>query len=89
MLKEQCDTRNRLGYDISVRVSWLSFDGLALALVAGLWLWKLVEFGAREVGWLERNLGWGFYVDFTIPAAATITLLLSVAFRRIARLLVR
>ena len=44
-------------YDISVSVSWRLFDCISLALVAGLWLWKVVEYGAREAGWLERNLG--------------------------------
>ena len=78
-----------MGYDISVRVRWRSFDGLALVFVVGLWLWKLVEFGSRGAGWLGRNLGWGFYVDIGIPVTATIALLLFLALRRIARLLVR
>jgi len=78
-----------LGYDISVRVCWLSFDRIALAFVAGLWLWKVVEYGAREAGWLERNLGWGFYMDFTVPVVATTVFVSIVAIRRIARLLVR
>ena len=72
-----------------MRMNWRLFDRIALALVAGLWIWKFVEYGAREVGWLERNLGWGFYVDFGPPVTATIAFLLFVALRRIARLLVR
>jgi hypothetical protein len=71
-------------YDIGVRVNWRSFDGLALALVAGLWLWKLVEYGSREASWLNRNLGWGFYVDFTIPVVATVAFLSIVALRKLA-----
>jgi hypothetical protein len=35
---------------------------------------------------LERNLGWGFYVDFAIPVIATFAFLLFVMLRRIARL---
>ena len=76
-------------YDISVSVNWHRFDRIALAFVAGLWLWKVVEYGAREAGWLNRNLGWGFYVDFTIPIVVTIAFLSIMAIRRIARLLVR
>jgi hypothetical protein len=69
-------------------MNWRVFDRIALAFVAGLWLWKLVEFAGRQASWLNRNLGWGFYVDFTIPVAATVVFVLFVALRRIARLLV-
>lgn len=76
-------------YDIGVMVSCRLFDRISLAFVAGLWLWKVFEYGAREAGWLNRNLGWGFYVDFTIPIVATIVFVSIVALKRIARLLVR
>ena len=76
-------------YDISVRVSGRLFDRIALLFVAGLWLWKVVEYAGRLAGWLERNLGWGFYVDFTVPIVATVAFLLFVVLRRIARLPVR
>ena len=76
-------------YDNSVRINRRLINRIALAFVAGLWLWKVVEYGAREASWLDRNFGWGFYVNFTLPVVATIAFLFFVAFRRIARLLVR
>jgi hypothetical protein len=70
-------------------MNWRLWDRIALTFLAALWIWKAAEYAGREVRLLERNLGWGFYVDFTIPAAATVAFLLFVALRRIARLLVR
>ncbi len=86
---DESDTTSDTVYDRSVRTNEHLFYRTALALVAASWAWKFVEYSAREARWLDRNLGWGFYVDFTIPAAATIVFLLFVALRRIARLLVR
>ena len=67
-------------------MNWHLFDRIVLAFVAGLWLWKLVEFGSRRAGWLGRNLGWGFYVDFTIPVVATVAFLSILAIRKLVRL---
>jgi hypothetical protein len=72
-----------------VRISWQWFDRIGLASIALVWIWSLFEHGAREAGWIERNLGWGFYVDFTVPVVATAVFVSIAALRRIARLLVR
>lgn len=45
-----------------------------VTIMAGLWVWKIVEFAGRETGLLGRNLGWGYVVNLTIPAAATVAL---------------
>ena len=76
-------------YDISVRISWRLFERIALAFVAVLWIWKVVEYTGRQTHLLDRNLGWGFYVDFTIPVVATVGFLSLVALRNIALRLVR
>ena len=70
-------------------MNWHRFDRFALAFVAASWIWKLFEYGAREAGWLERNLGWGFYVNFTVPVVATAVFVSIVALSRIAGLFVR
>jgi hypothetical protein len=70
-------------------MNWRLFDRISLAVIAASWIWKVAEYTGRVSGLLERNLGWGFYVDFGIPVTATIAFLLFVALRRIARLLVR
>jgi hypothetical protein len=70
-------------------MNWRIIDRLTLVFVAACWIWKLAEYGAREAGWLNRNLGWGFYVDFTIPVVATAALLSIMALRNIVRRLVR
>ena len=59
--KEQPKPRGRIGKVI-------------VAIVAGLWAWKTLEIAGRQTGVLLRNLGWGYVVDLTIPAAATIAL---------------
>ena len=65
------------------------FDCFATAAVVALWTWKLGEYVAREAGLLERNLGWGFSVDLTLPLIAMITLLLFKVGRRLRRRLIR
>ena len=70
-------------------MNWHPLDRIGLAFIALLWIWKVVEYGVREARWLDRNLGWGFYVDFTVPVVATAVFVSIVALRRIARLLVR
>lgn len=47
---------------------------LLVAIVGGLWVWKIVEIAGREAGLLRRNLGWGYVVSLTIPVASTIAL---------------
>src|SRR5260370_41687471 len=86
---DESDTTGDTVYDRSVRMNEHLFYRTTLALVAASWAWKFVEYSAREARWLDRNLGWGFYVDFTVPAAATVAFLLFVGLGRIARLLVR
>ncbi len=76
-------------YDIGMTVNLRLFDRIVLTFLAALWIWKAAEYGGREVGLLERNLGWGFYVNITVASIATIAFLLFVALRRIARLFVR
>ena len=76
-------------YHVGVRINQRQFDRIALTILAGLWIWKTAEYAGRAVGLLERNLGWGFYVNFTIPVTATIAYLLFVVLKRIVRLLVR
>ena len=49
-------------------------DQLLIAIVGGLWVWKVLEVAGKETGLLRRNLGWGYVVNLTIPAAATIAL---------------
>jgi hypothetical protein len=46
-------------------------DKVLIAVVGGLWAWKILETAGRQSGLLQRNLGWGFVVDLTIPLAAT------------------
>jgi hypothetical protein len=74
---------------MTVSVNWRQFDRIALAVVAASWIWKVVEYAGRATRLLDRNLGWGFYVNFTIPVVATIVLLSLLALRKIARLLTR
>ena len=62
---------------------------LALAFIAALWVWKIAEYAARETGLLERSLGWGFSVNFTVPVIATIAFLLILAIRQLIRILLR
>ena len=76
-------------YDNGVRMNRHLFDRIGLAFIALLWIWKAAEYAGRQTGLLDRNLGWGFYVDFTIPVVVTIAFLSMEAFRRIARLLAR
>ena len=45
-----------------------------VAIVAGLWVWKILEIAGRQTGVLRRNLGRGYVVNLTIPAVATIAL---------------
>jgi hypothetical protein len=52
------------------RRRWI--DRAIIICVGGAWLWKIGEYVGRATGVLRRNLGWGFYVDATIPAALTI-----------------
>src|SRR5262249_51979258 len=75
--------------DISVRMYWRLFDRIALAFVGVLWTWKAAEYAGRAVGLLERNLGWGFYINLTIPVMATILFLLFMSLRRLVWLLIR
>ena len=70
-------------------MNWHPLDRIGLAFIAALWTWKVAEYAGRQTGLLDRNLGWGFYVDFTIPVVVTAAFLLFVAFREITRLLVR
>lgn len=49
-------------------------DKVLVAIVGGLWVWKIVEVTGRETGLLGRNLGWGYVVNLTIPAAPTVAL---------------
>ena len=49
-------------------------DKLLVVIVGGLWVWKILEIAGRETGLLRRNLGWGYVVSLTIPAASTIAL---------------
>lgn len=49
-------------------------DKALVTIVAGLWAWKILEIAGRETGLLHRNLGWGYVVNLTIPAAATVAL---------------
>jgi hypothetical protein len=49
-------------------------DKLLVAIVGGLWVWKIVEIAGRVTGLLRRNLGWGYVVSLTIPVASTIAL---------------
>ena len=81
--------RNETLYDVSVGINWHRFDRIGLAFITVVWMWKVVEYAGRQTGLLDRNLGWGFYVDFTIPIVATIAFVSIVALKRIARLLVR
>ena len=73
-------------YDTGVTVNLRLF---ALTFLAALWIWKAAEYAAREVGLLERNLGWGFYVNLTVAPIVTFAFLSILALRRIARWLVR
>jgi len=66
-------------------MNWHRFDRIALAFVAALWIWKLVEYSATEARWLDRNLGWGFYVDFTMPVVATAACLSVLVVRKLVR----
>jgi hypothetical protein len=36
------------------------------------WGWKTMEWIGRETGILRRQLGWGAYVDVTVPVFLTI-----------------
>ena len=60
-------------------------DKLLVAIVGGLWVWKILEISEREAGLLRRNLGWGYVVNLTIPAAATVALSVFFGTRWIAR----
>jgi len=66
-------------------MNWHRFGRIGLAFIAALWIWKVIEYVGRQAGWLERNLGWGFSVDFTIPVIATIAFLSIVALKSIVR----
>jgi hypothetical protein len=41
-------------------------------LALASWGWKTVEWMGRETGILCRQLGWGAYVDVTVPVFLTI-----------------
>ena len=56
-----------------------------VAIVAGLWAWKILETAGRQTGVPRRNLGWGYVVDLTIPAAATVALAVFFIARWVAR----
>jgi hypothetical protein len=59
--------------------------GRALIIcAAAAWLWKLAEIAGREAHLLRRNLGWGYYVDLTIPIVLTGGAALFFIIRRIA-----
>lgn len=64
-------------------------DKVLVAIVGALWVWKIVETTGRQTGLLHRNLGWGYVVNLTIPAAATVALGVFFGARRIARRLSR
>ncbi len=56
-----------------------------LLLLAGVWLWKVVEVAGRESRLLRRNLGWGYLVDLTVPLTLTGLLGALFLFRRLGR----
>lgn len=62
-------------------------DKVLVAIVAGLWGWKILEIVGRQTHLLRRNLGWGYVVDLTISAAATVALALFFIARLIIRLI--
>lgn len=45
---------------------------LIASLALASWGWKTVEWMGRETGILRRQLGWGAYVDVTVPVFLTI-----------------
>ncbi|MEJ2009378.1 MAG: hypothetical protein P8Z30_14690 [Acidobacteriota bacterium] len=51
--------------------------------VCAAWLWKLGELIGRQSGLLRRNLGWGYVVDLTVPAALTAIAVLFFVIRRL------
>ena len=64
-------------------------EKLLVAIVAGLWVWKVLGIAGRQIGLLPRNLGWGYVVNLTIPVAATVVLGVFFAARRVTRRLRR
>ena len=56
-----------------------------VAIVACLWVWKILETVGRQTGVLRRNLGRGYVVNLTIPAAATVALAVFFIARWVAR----
>ncbi|HXH48531.1 MAG TPA: hypothetical protein VNM47_04085 [Terriglobia bacterium] len=59
-------------------------DRAIIICVGASWLWKIGEYIGRAMGVLRRNLGWGFVVDMTIPAALTVAAGLYFIIRRVA-----
>src|SRR5260221_2368567 len=65
-------------------MNWQRFDRIGLAFIAVVWIWKLFEYAGRQTGLLDRNLGWGFSVDFTIPVVSAASLFPLLALTRFA-----
>jgi hypothetical protein len=59
-------------------------DRAIIICLGAAWLWKIGEYIGRATGMLRRDLGWGFYVDATIPAALTVAAGLYFIIRRVA-----
>ena len=59
-------------------------DRAIIICVGGTWLWKIGEYMGQATGVLRRNLGWGFYVDATVPIALTVAAGLYFIIRRVA-----
>lgn len=63
---------------------WRWIDRAIIICVGAAWLWKIGEYIGRATGMLRRNLGWGFYIDATIPAGLTVAACLYFIIRRAA-----
>lgn len=59
-------------------------DSAFLILAGALWVWKGAETLGRQTHVVSRNLGWGYFVDFTIPIGFTAALGLLFVLRRLA-----
>jgi hypothetical protein len=58
-------------------------DRSLLTLLGALWGWKILEILGRHAYLPWRNLGWGYFVDLSVPIGFTSALGLFFLLRRI------